>query len=88
MMSVCAAELCWSSMDLYERLSAAENLDYYGRIWHMSKADREKRIRELLEPLDLYRTTRRTYWTLEPRHEAKTGRGADAHASPGTGFPR
>ncbi len=39
---------------LYERLSAAENLDYYGRIWRMSKADREKRIRELLEPLDLY----------------------------------
>ncbi len=39
---------------LYERLSAAENLDYYGRIWHMSKADREQRIRELLEPLDLY----------------------------------
>jgi ABC-2 type transport system ATP-binding protein len=39
---------------LYERLSAADNLDYYGRIWHMTKADREKRIRELLEPLDLY----------------------------------
>jgi ABC-2 type transport system ATP-binding protein len=39
---------------LYERLSAADNLDYYGRIWHMSKPDREKRIRELLEPLDLY----------------------------------
>lgn len=39
---------------LYERLSAAENLDYYGRIWHMSKEDRERRIRELLEPLDLY----------------------------------
>jgi len=39
---------------LYERLSAAENLDYYGRIWHMSKTDREKRIRELLEPLDLF----------------------------------
>jgi ABC-2 type transport system ATP-binding protein len=39
---------------LYERLSAAENLDYYGRIWHMSKVDREKRTRELLEPLDLY----------------------------------
>lgn len=40
---------------LYERLSASENLDYYGRIWHLSKADREKRIRELLEPLDLYK---------------------------------
>jgi len=40
---------------LYERLSAADNLDYYGQIWHMSKADREKRIRELLEPLDLFK---------------------------------
>jgi len=39
---------------LYERLSAAENLDYYGRIWHMSKTEREARIRELLEPLGLY----------------------------------
>ena len=39
---------------LYERLSAAENLEYYGRIWRMSKANREKRIRELLEPLDLF----------------------------------
>jgi ABC-2 type transport system ATP-binding protein len=39
---------------LYERLSAAENLDYYGRIWHMSKPDRESRICELLEPLGLY----------------------------------
>ena len=39
---------------LYERLSAADNLEYYGRIWHMSKEDRGKRIRELLEPLDLY----------------------------------
>lgn len=39
---------------LYERLTAAENLDYYGRIWRMSKAEREERIRELLEPLDLY----------------------------------
>ena len=39
---------------LYERLSAAENLDYYGRIWHMPQVDREQRIRELLEPLDLY----------------------------------
>jgi ABC-2 type transport system ATP-binding protein len=39
---------------LYERLSAAGNLEYYGRIWHMSRTDREQRIRELLEPLDLY----------------------------------
>lgn len=39
---------------LYERLSASENLDYYGRIWRMSKAERERRARELLEPLALY----------------------------------
>jgi ABC-2 type transport system ATP-binding protein len=40
---------------LYERLSAADNLDYYGRIWRISKTDRLQRIRELLEPLDLYK---------------------------------
>jgi ABC-2 type transport system ATP-binding protein len=39
---------------LYERLSAAENLDYYGRIWYMSKTERGARIHELLEPLGLY----------------------------------
>lgn len=39
---------------LYERLSAAENLDYYGRIWRMPRPEREQRIRDLLEPLDLY----------------------------------
>ena len=39
---------------LYERLSAAENLDYYGRIWHLDKSSREARTRELLEPLGLY----------------------------------
>jgi ABC-2 type transport system ATP-binding protein len=39
---------------LYERMSAADNLGYYGRIWHMSKTERESRIRELLEPLGLY----------------------------------
>jgi ABC-2 type transport system ATP-binding protein len=39
---------------LYERLSASENLDYYGRIWRMSKVERERRARELLEPLGLY----------------------------------
>ena len=48
---------------LYERLSAADNLDYYGRIWHMSRSDREKRIRDLLERLDLY-----------PRREEPIGR--------------
>lgn len=39
---------------LYERLSAADNLDYYGRIWHLSKSERETRTRQLLTPLDLF----------------------------------
>ncbi len=43
---------------LYERLSAADNLDYYGRIWHMSKSERETRTQQLLAPLDLYERRR------------------------------
>jgi ABC-2 type transport system ATP-binding protein len=43
---------------LYERLSAADNLDYYGRIWHLPRAERENRIRALLEPLELYERRR------------------------------
>lgn len=39
---------------LYERLSAEDNLEFYGRIWRMSASDRKARIRELLEPLGLY----------------------------------
>jgi ABC-2 type transport system ATP-binding protein len=39
---------------LYERLSAQENLEYYGRIARMSSGDRSARIRELLVKLDLY----------------------------------
>jgi len=39
---------------LYERLSAHENLDFYGRAWHMPVAEREARIRELLEGIGLW----------------------------------
>lgn len=38
---------------LYEQLSAYDNLDFYGRIWGMSRAERAKRIDELLEMFDL-----------------------------------
>ncbi len=48
----CGALLEYSG--LYERLSAADNLDYYGRIWHMSRHEREARTQQLLSPLDLY----------------------------------
>jgi ABC-2 type transport system ATP-binding protein len=39
---------------LYERLSAADNLNYYGRIWHMSRSERESRIEDLLIPVGLF----------------------------------
>jgi ABC-2 type transport system ATP-binding protein len=39
---------------LYERLSAEQNLDFYGRVWRLERAMRDARIRELLGPLGLY----------------------------------
>ena len=39
---------------LYERLSAAENLDYYGRIWRIPGPVRAQRIRELLDHVGLW----------------------------------
>ncbi len=39
---------------LYERLSAEENLEFYARVWHLSSAERQARIKELLTHLDLW----------------------------------
>ncbi|HET8906946.1 MAG TPA: ABC transporter ATP-binding protein [Ktedonobacterales bacterium] len=39
---------------LYERLSAEDNLDFYGRVWHLSTAERQARIKELLTHVGLY----------------------------------
>lgn len=39
---------------LYERLSAEDNLDLYGRIYHLSAAERRVRIKELLTHMDLW----------------------------------
>lgn len=39
---------------LYERMSAADNLDFYGRIYHMPAAERRARSKELLTHLDLW----------------------------------
>src|SRR5205085_5096830 len=38
---------------LYECLSAADNLEYFGRIWRLSASERQARIRELLAHLGL-----------------------------------
>jgi len=39
---------------LYERLSAEDNLEFYGRVWLMSAAERSERIKELLKRAGLW----------------------------------
>ena len=39
---------------LYERLSAEDNLEFYGRVWRMPPAKRQARIKELLSNLGLW----------------------------------
>jgi ABC-2 type transport system ATP-binding protein len=39
---------------LYERMSAEDNLDLYGRIYHMPGSERKARAKELLTHLDLW----------------------------------
>ncbi len=39
---------------LYERMSAQDNLEYYGRIWRLPAADRAARIKELLTHAGLW----------------------------------
>ncbi|HTX92009.1 MAG TPA: ABC transporter ATP-binding protein [Anaerolineales bacterium] len=48
----CGALLEFSG--LYERMTAEDNLDLYGRIYQMSSLDRKSRIKELLTHLDLW----------------------------------
>ena len=39
---------------LYERLSAEDNLDFFGRIWRLSRGERQARIKNLLTHLGLW----------------------------------
>lgn len=39
---------------LYERLSAEDNLEFYGRVWHMPDVVRKARIKDLLTHLELW----------------------------------
>jgi ABC-2 type transport system ATP-binding protein len=39
---------------LYEQLSAEDNLEFYGRIWHLTGVDRRERIKELLTQIGLW----------------------------------
>ncbi|MGE5548884.1 MAG: ATP-binding cassette domain-containing protein [Bacillota bacterium] len=39
---------------LYERLTAMDNLEFYGRVWKMPAQDRKERARELLDHIGLW----------------------------------
>ncbi len=39
---------------IYERLTAEDNLEFYGRVWHLPVAERRARIQELLTHLGLW----------------------------------
>jgi ABC-2 type transport system ATP-binding protein len=39
---------------IYERLSAEDNLEFYGRVWRLPAAERQARIRELLTHIGLW----------------------------------
>jgi ABC-2 type transport system ATP-binding protein len=39
---------------LYEQLSAEDNLEFYGRIWHLADVNRRERIKELLTQIGLW----------------------------------
>jgi ABC-2 type transport system ATP-binding protein len=48
---------------LYERLSAEDNLEFYGRIWHLPSPTRKARAKELLDHLCLWERRKETVWT-------------------------
>ena len=39
---------------LYERITAWDNLEFYGKIWHLQHSEIEERSRELLTHFDLW----------------------------------
>ena len=61
---------------LYERLSAEENLELFGRIWRMSATDRRARVRELLTHVGLWerRKERVGTWSRGMKQKLVIGR--------------
>jgi ABC-2 type transport system ATP-binding protein len=61
---------------LYEKFSAEENLDFYGRVYRLAVAERRARIQELLEHLQLWsrRTEPLTEWSRGMRQKVAVAR--------------
>ena len=61
---------------LYERLTAEENLDFYGRVWQLDSDARRTRIQELLERIGLWerRSERPIEWSRGMRQQLALAR--------------
>lgn len=61
---------------LYERLSAEDNLEFYARVWRLRPAQRQARIRELLEGLGLWDRRRESVgsWSRGMKQKAAIAR--------------
>ncbi len=61
---------------LYERLTAEENLEFYGRVWQLDAGARRKRSQELLERIGLWerRTERPIEWSRGMRQQLALAR--------------
>jgi len=62
---------------LYERLSAEDNLDLYGRFWRLGREARQARIKELLTHLDLWDRRREVVagWSRGMKQKLAIARG-------------
>jgi ABC-2 type transport system ATP-binding protein len=68
---------------LYERMTAEDNLDLYGRIYQMSAADRRSRIKELLTHLELWerRKDQVSKWSRGMKQKLAVARSLFHHPS-------
>ena len=61
---------------LYERLTAEENLEFYGRVWQLDADERRRRNQELLERIGLWerRSERPVEWSRGMRQQLALAR--------------
>ncbi len=65
---------------LYERLSAEDNLELFGRIWKIPRLDRRARIQELLQTFGLWERRREAagVWSRGMKQKLGSGRCCSA----------
>jgi ABC-2 type transport system ATP-binding protein len=61
---------------VYEQMSAEDNLEFYGRVWHSPSAERQARIKELLTHFGLWERRRETVekWSRGMKQKLATAR--------------